>query len=441
MSFIIDKQTLDDLNIFGKHGHNSLFTLFCHTYTRGGANLLEDMFRYPLDNVEKINTRAAKIKFFQNCEIDFPYKVYQFDVVERYLENTDDRTKLSLEDNTLNRKFRSAIGAENEYELLHKGVVSMIDIINTTKDFVNDIKTHPNIEYYKDDIVAFEHLFQHSNINWTEKEKGKNRLSYSQIAEYDRILRYEENVSMRKLLGLIFFLDIYISVGKIGKKQNFVFAKAINSTDNELIIKGLHHPQLEKPISNDIGIDKNANFVFLTGANMAGKSTFMKSLGVAVFLAHVGFPVPASFMKFSVLDGLYTTINLPDNLNLGYSHFYTEVLRVKRVAQDIAKDKKYFVIFDELFRGTNVKDAYDATVVISEAFSKRNKSTFIISTHIIEAGETLQEKCKNIQFLYLPTVMENGVPTYTYKLKEGITEDRHGMVIIRNEGILEILNS
>jgi hypothetical protein len=64
---------------------------------------------------------------------------------------------------------------------------------------------------------------------------------------------------------------------------------------------------------------------------------------------------------------------------------------------------------------------------------------FVISTHIIEAGEVLKERCANINFVYLPTRMEGSRPVYTYTLEKGITEDRHGMVIINNEGILEIL--
>lgn len=440
MSFIIDKQTLDDLNIFGRHGRNSIYTLFCHTYSRGGAALLEEMFRYPLDNAQQINKRTSLIQFFQHLEIDFPYPGHLFDAVDYYLSNTDARTKLSPENNTLNRKFRSAIGAENEYEQLHKGVVSMIEIINVSKEFIRKIKMTPNHDCYEEDIASFETIFRESNIGWTEGERGKKRLSYAKTSDYDRILRHEENANMHKLLHLISYLDIYISVGKIAKKNAFVFAQAIEEVENTLDIRGVYHPHVPNAVSNDIYIDKNNNMVFLTGANMAGKSTFMKSLGIAIFLAHVGFPLPAESMVFSVQDGLYTTINLPDNLNLGYSHFYTEVMRVKKIAWEVAKDKKFFVIFDELFRGTNVKDAYDATVAISEAFSKRIKSTFIISTHIIEAGEALKELCDNIQCIFLPTEMVGDIPVYTYKLNQGITSDRHGMVIIHNEKILEILN-
>lgn len=440
MSFLVDKQSLDDLNVFGRHGHDSIYTLFCHTHSREGATLLEEMFRYPLSSAEEINNRTATIRFFQRLEIDFPYPGYLFDAVDFYLGNTDARTKLAAENDTLNRKFRSAIGAENEYEQIHKGLTSLIEIINLSKEFIRKVRAIPGHECYKTDIEQFETIFREANIGWTERETGKKRLSYAKTAEYDKILRYDENAAMRKLLHLIAYLDIYISVGKIAKKQSFVFAQAVDGEDNMLDIKGVYHPYVPNAVSNDLFIDKNSNLVFLTGANMAGKSTFMKSLGIAVFLAHVGFPIPAKSMTFSVQDGLFTSINLADNLNLGYSHFYTEVMRVKKVAYEVAKDKKFFVIFDELFRGTNVKDAYDATVAISAAFSKRSKSTFVISTHIIEAGEALQEQCENIQCIFLPTEMRGDTPVYTYTIQPGITADRHGMVIIQNEKIMDILN-
>jgi DNA mismatch repair ATPase MutS len=189
-----------------------------------------------------------------------------------------------------------------------------------------------------------------------------------------------------------------------------------------------------------LSLDKEKNMLFLTGANMAGKSTFMKAFGIAVYLAHMGFPVAAADMRFSVLDGLYSSINVPDDLNMGYSHFYAEVLRVKTVAQEVAKGSNLVVLFDELFKGTNVKDAYDATLSVTEALSAYRNCFFIISTHIIEVGHALSGRCGNVQFSFLPTVLEGHMPRYTYRLSEGITSDRQGMMIIANEGILEMLD-
>src|SRR5690606_31308078 len=142
--------------------------------------------------------------------------------------------------------------------------------------------------------------------------------------------------------------------------------------------------------------------------------------------------------EFSVREGIYSSINVADNIGLGYSHFYAEVVRVKQAADAASAGKRLLLMFDELFKGTNVKDAYDGTLAVTEAFAKYQDCLFIISTHIIEVGEALKST-DNIQFYYMPTIMEGAKPRYPYTLEKGITEDRQGMMIIRNEGILEML--
>jgi len=78
---------------------------------------------------------------------------------------------------------------------------------------------------------------------------------------------------------------------------------------------------------------------------------------------------------------------------------------------------------------------------VTAAFAEYRNCFFIISTHIVEVGEVLRRTNDNLQFAYLPTVMQGTIPRYTYKMEEGITTDRHGMLIIENEGILEIIQS
>ena len=173
---------------------------------------------------------------------------------------------------------------------------------------------------------------------------------------------------------------------------------------------------------------------------MAGKSTWMKSIGIGMYLAHIGFPVAAKSMTFSIREGIYSSINVADNIALGYSHFYAEVVRVKNAAVATSTGKHLLLMFDELFKGTNVKDAYDGTLAVTEAFAEYRNCLFIVSTHIIEVGEALRHR-KNIDFTYMPTIMNGPIPEYTYQLKKGITEDRQGMMIIRNEGILELIGS
>ena len=433
MNFMIDKQTLDDLDIFGKRQGKSIFNLFNETKTQGGSLVLEEMFRYSLSDAGAINDRSYLISCFCGKGIDFPFPGELFAIAESYLENTDERSRLSKENYNLQQKIKSHIGTNTEYEQIAKGVSAWREIIKGMDHFMQQLN-----------LGGDTHTAEIAEILAIIREFGgipepKQKISYARVAECDDRLRYERRDRLKRMLYLIYRLDVYITVARVAEKRGFSFAKAIQDTENKISIQGLYHPLLATPVANSIEIDGCSNVIFLTGANMAGKSTFMKSFAITMFLAHMGFPVPAESMLFTVQNGMYTTINLSDNFTMGYSHFYSEVLRLKKVAEQVSRSRNLIVIFDELFRGTNLADAYQATVEMVKAFSRKRNCTFIISTHIVEAGEALREKCDNVRFLYLPTLMEGNKPVYTYRLKEGITDDRHGMVIINNEHIVEII--
>ncbi|MBO9153500.1 DNA mismatch repair protein [Chitinophaga sp. GCM10012297] len=441
MLFTTDKQTLDDLNIFGKHGGDSIYNIFNRCATRGGAGILEEMFRYPLADSEAINKRSGIIQSFAALDTSFPFKTAAFDAATPYLANTDERSKLTVQENSVARKLTNMMAMDADTQLIYKGVESLTDLLKQAKEFIKELDGNGFYREEKEEMSvilndpAFAAILQ-----------SREKLSHAQIAEFDVILRFRQRNLVEKLLGLIFYLDVYLSVAKVAAERKFVFPKALpaNQQGNGhdlLKLEGVYHPLVKNAVPNSIHVTTDSNVIFLTGANMAGKSTFMKSLSIAMFLAHAGFPVAAKKMEFAVLDGVYTTINLPDNLGMGASHFYAEVLRVKKMAQELSLKKDLFIVFDELFRGTNVKDAYEATIAITSAFAKKRESIFVISTHIIEAGDVLKEKCGNISFVYLPTRMKGHQPEYTYTLEQGITSDRHGMVIVNNEGILEILRN
>jgi DNA mismatch repair ATPase MutS len=171
---------------------------------------------------------------------------------------------------------------------------------------------------------------------------------------------------------------------------------------------------------------------------MAGKSTYLKSFGISVYLAHLGFPIPAKSIETSIFNGLLTTINMSDNINKGYSHYYNEVLRVKYVAEQINRLKNIVVIFDELFRGTNVIDAYEASLSVISAFAKIKMSLFAISTHIMEVAEKLKLN-DSIYFKFFEIKINEGIPQYTYKLKDGVTDERIGMYILTKEKVIETI--
>ena len=441
MNFIVDTQTLEDLNIFTRSRGGAVFNLFNKTNTRGGAQVLREMFQHPLSDRNMINRRSSIIQYFREKNIAFPFRNELFDAIEFYFSNTDDRTKLVAGEDTLQRKLRNYMGADTEYELLHKGIIAAIEVFNGLGDLLNGMDAEKAPPAWLPEVREIQKLLSDEQLVWMYREKGNKKLAFATTAMYDQVLRFAARVKMQKLLQYIYYIDVYISTAAVANTRGMSFAHALETEKNALRIEGMFHPQLTDPVAYTIQVDQNSNVVFLTGANMAGKSTFMKTLGITVLLAHMGFPVPAQRMEFSVRNGMFTTINLADNLDMGYSHFYAEVLRLKKVAEQVARTENIIVIFDELFRGTNVKDAYDATVAITLAFAERRNCIFVISTHIVEAGGPLKENCTNINFVCFPTVMEDNILRYTYQLSPGITNDRHGMMIINNERIIDILKS
>ena len=441
MSFITDKQTLDDLGIFSRDRNLSVYAVYNNTHTRGGARILEEMFMNPLDNCELIRRRSALIDRFRKDGMKFPFRPAWFDAAEFYLSDTDERSRLAAGDPSIGRKMKKLLKADTEFERIHGGIISLIEIVNALDSFTASLAADENMLRMSPELPKVREILRSETMKPLIGAKGTSKLTLEEAAEFDNLLRYEHRDDILTLLDYAFHADVYICAANVAEERGFAMAEVLPAEENTMEIKGAFHPVLKNPVANDLCVSSRNNIIFLTGANMAGKSTFMKTFGIAVFLAHVGFPVPAESMRFSVRDGLFTTINLPDNLNRGYSHFYAEVRRLKRVAQTVRMHPRMVVVFDELFRGTNVKDAFDATVAVTAAFSEMKQSIFVISTHIVEAGEELSRLCDNVEYLYLPTLMDGNKPVYTYKLTEGITSDRHGMLIIRNEGILDILKT
>lgn len=436
MAFLIDQQTLDDLGIFGRRGEESVYGLFNHTVTRQGAGLLREMFGYPMADGEGIRKRSGIFRFFMTLGGGFPFKSELFDIAETYLSVTDERTRLSGEGKTLGGRVAGLIADDNEYKNIYKGVGALLDILQTLRAFLDGLAKDDGP--YDEERAALLALLGEQELQVFLAEDIKTKLPFAKVAGYDSLLRFRHRGLVQKLLRHIYRLDVYITVGKVALQKEFAFPVALEAGQRGISLEAVYHPLVKNAVANTLDITGNQHVLFLTGANMAGKSTFMKAMGISLFLAHMGFPVPARRMAFPVMDGIFTTINLSDNLGSGASHFYAEVLRIKKVAGALAQGKRLFVIFDELFRGTNVRDAYEATVALTSAFANRAGSLFLISTHIIEAGEVLGQDGR-LRLVYLPTRMEGNKPVYSYVLKEGITSDRHGMVIINNEGILDLL--
>jgi DNA mismatch repair protein MutS len=438
MSFIADKQTTDDLNLLGKYKPGSIYSLFNKVKTRGGERLLDDMFRSPLSHPQLINQRSEIFRHLASKTVVFPFTGEQLALIEDYLGTGGSPYWLTTAVTLLRKRLLETAINDKAYGIIREGVQKMVCFLHTCRDLISRFEGQEAPPLLQEKIVAASTILGDRRL---PAQHEVSPLSWQKLAALHHLFVHVLQEELTRLLDILYHLDLYITVSKVATDKGFSYAQALPEDEYIFHAVDLRHPCLDRAVGNPVMLDRHKNVLFLTGANMAGKSTFMKAFGIALYLAHMGFPVAATGMVFSIKEGIYSSINVPDNLSMGYSHFYAEVQRVKTIAEEVSRSKSLLVIFDELFKGTNVKDAYDATLAVTAAFAEYRNCGFIISTHIIEVGETLREKYDNLQFVYLPTIMDDKTPRYTYQLKEGLTSDRHGMMIIEQEGILDIIRT
>jgi len=252
-------------------------------------------------------------------------------------------------------------------------------------------------------------------------------------------LRGHHKTDTLELIEIFYRLDAWYSMAMAVKTFNLGFPEFVEREQPLIYAKDLYHLLLPRPVGYNIEMNPEHNFLFLTGANMAGKSTLIKSVGSAVFLAHLGMGVPAREMKLTLFDGLLTNINVVDNIAKGESFFFNEVQRIKNTILKINDGKKWLVLIDELFKGTNVQDAMKCSSTVIKGLIKIRNSLFILSTHLYEIGDELKIY-PNISFKYFETNVIGDQLVFNYQLKEGISNDRFGYLILKKEKVVEMLD-
>ncbi|WP_345951063.1 hypothetical protein ABDD95_06335 [Mucilaginibacter sp. PAMB04274] len=437
MQFTLDRQTLADLAVAGSGTQQSLTSLF-KPDTLGGQTMLIQLFNHPLADMELLWNRSAAIAYLHVNEFEIKFDKDELDFIEHYLrqgQSPDSVSKVRAVKNDLLNK----ISPSNHYYVVKRGVGLLVKLLNYMDNFFQSIHSQHRPSLFVDFALCTNVLLDAGDGIIISGLKNKRYLNAMDLERCDYLFRRKAHQQVKAFLDVVYEVDVYNAVACTAVSRGFSYPVIVDQDGPVLELEDLFHPFVQRPVTNNISFAKH-NLCFVTGANMAGKSTLLKSIGVAVLLAHIGFPVPASAMKTSLFKGLFTTINLSDNINLGHSHFYAEVLRVKEIAQHINDLESIVVIFDELFRGTNVKDAYDASLAIIKALAQVKKCIFIVSTHIIEVAEQLQET-NGVFFKCFSTSLKGNKAFYNYKLGDGVNTERLGMKIIEDENILAMLQA
>ena len=438
IEFDLDKQTIKDLEIFlDSRSVNSISNFYNQTKTIGGKNFLYQLMKNPITDINELRQRTELIQFISKTGFELKINSGQLDFIEHYKRLNIAPLRNNFIDAFLqNLSYR--ITPSNNYYIIKSGVQQLVYLLVELKEKIealNEVEIPVKLVSYHKIISK---LIENPDFKILYTKRLK--ITYSKLNKLDNLFRKKYKNELREIIDLVYNLDTYISIAKVAKQKNLALPSYSNSTTQSLSIEEFYHPLLNNAIPYSFEIDESSNLCFLTGPNMAGKSTFLKSVGLSVYLAHIGFPIPAKKMTTTIYNGIVTTINLSDDINLGYSHFYSEVNRIKETILKIKEKKNLFVIFDELFRGTNVKDAFDGSLLIIKSFANISDSTFFISTHITEVAEEVKN-IRNIQFKLFGSKLVDNIPTYEYKLENGISHERLGMYILKNEKIIEILDS
>jgi DNA mismatch repair ATPase MutS len=440
MTFEIDKQTIADLELFDNNRtEKSLFSYFNYTKSVGGKELLEKIYSSPTTDQDVLEERIEAVRFFSEARNPVRIDREMLDFIEFYLT----RPSYTGPFRNLNAIFstvKNFVTPNNDYYVLTKGTRDVIAFINDLYFYAlyqEDEKREPeSVKKIKRQIIE---IVEGSFLKRAIDLKDRKTLKPYEYASVSFIFRKREARKLREALNLIYGIDVLTSLASALKKHHFSLP-SFTGNPNTVTARGIFHPFLMNPVENDIEFGNGKKLCFITGPNMAGKSTFLKSLGVCIYLSHIGFPLPARQFQTSVFQGLSTTINLPDNLSKGYSHFYNEVLRVRYVAEQIKRNGNMFVVFDELFRGTNIKDAFEASLSVIKEFSRLSKSTFAVSTHIVEIADEIRD-LTSVFFRFFEANIIDDTPRYNYVAKEGVTDERIGLYILEKERVLEIIRS
>src|SRR5882762_9504379 len=281
MFLATDEQTITDLGIFGKRNSGGIYDLYNRTHTRGGETILKEMFLAPLSDKTAITRRSSIIGHFAGLNIAFPFSAALFDMTEKYIRETDERAKNTRQQSLLSEKE------------IQQGVLSVMALIQQSRNFI-ETSGVKSITAYAEEREVIAVLVGDPAFEPVLREKAKDKLSFTVVAAYDNLFRGRERAKIEQLLRHIYYLDVYLSVAKLAVERRFVFPKALDKGQCVLKLEGVYHPELKDPVGNALMMDPGQHVIFLTGANMAGKSTFLRSVSTAVYLAHMGFPVPAT---------------------------------------------------------------------------------------------------------------------------------------------------
>ncbi len=474
-----------DLDVFG---HNSLFQHINRTALKEGADKLAFWLRNPLFDVQEIRKRQGAIVDLKE-RIDFRQN-YQAEGELDDLWKKKLAGNISLSASFVQSKYfylifilplitvtlfvLSFLGAvPSGYPYLMVVIQLLISYVFNLKlrtadsgltDFAKKLSPYIRLIQLIDNQEFKSELLQRLKKNLLQENQNA-LVAFRQLRKL--LNSFEQRASPIYIIvgNGVFFIDFYLlkkvdswfaqygesipawvdalaEINALNSLSNFYanhpsFILPKMSEETLVLAKDLGHPLIapQKSVTNDFEISNLHEMFIVTGANMAGKSTFLRTVGVNILLASIGAPVCASRFEFQPIH-LFTSMRTTDDLSEDVSYFHAELLRLKKLVETVEANPngKYVIILDEILKGTNSKDKLMGSILFLEKLLKYPISG-LIATHDLELGKLSDKHPDNFRNICFEITIANDDVTYDYKLHPGITQNFNATFLLGKMGL------
>ncbi len=299
-----------------------------------------------------------------------------------------------------------------------------------------DSRKRPSAELWKIERIAAALGLRTNALLW---------LIVNALVPWDFFFTYRlEKLKSEISVLLPHWLDAWYELEALNSLANFAWLNPhyafpeIVSESTVFMAQGLGHPLLKpgNKICNDFKLGDASRIVILTGSNMAGKSTFLRSVGLNLCLANAGAPVNAQRLQLSLFT-LFTCIKVSDSVQDGLSYFYAEVRRLKlllRAVEHPPANLPVLFLIDEIFRGTNNRERHIGSEAFIRALAEHQDTLGLIATHDLELT-SLEEKISGIANYHFREEVGDGRMVFDYLLRSGPCPTTNALKIMRIEGL------
>ncbi len=423
------------INVYDLHFNKEILPLFDYVHNENARSILMEILSEIPASVDEIYARqniAKALLKHRHLYTSFSYSEIEFSQVYTYLE--DKKTRPAQHRGIAqNIHFLFATAERNREK---GGLYQFFYFFQKVRQFYfSKLKTEIFPEEFRGRLTNIQKMFEDLQVEKNYIIIRRGGLTTAQMVRLSQGIQEKIDKGEMDMFWKDFFtFEAWYSISWGIDEHNFKFPAF---TDGPLVMTEFYHPLLQYPVRNSLAIKETVTLI--TGPNMSGKSTLLKSIGLCVYLAHLGLAVPAEQCELPFFEVISVAIDLNDDIKSGYSHFMTEIQILKKVVRQASQHRRSFAIFDELFRGTNIEDALAISETTIKGLAAFEGSYFFISTHLHQLEPLVREQ--EINACCIECQLEKGLPVFTYKLKPGWSDLKIGQIIFQQEGLDELLRN